>query len=143
MHVGCAGAREEALRLERRQGFLDPPPPALAEAAPRTDARQQLRHRLEVEHPLVRGAERRLQHRLGQGRLRARVVGAQDVAEADDQLPDALASDPRLVLLHGRPGVAQEARRQRGIAVGDLAVDLERVADPARVVQERPVPGWG
>jgi hypothetical protein len=129
------------LRAQDRQRLLDPSPASLAEPAPRRAVRQQPGHGTKIEHAAMRGAEGSLQRRLRQGGRGARVVGTQDVAETDHQAVDALARDPRLFLLDGRPGVTQEPGRQGGIAAGHLAVRRELRPDLACIFQESRVAG--
>ncbi len=132
-------AGKETLSPQRRQGLLDTLAAALAEPAARPAVGQQPRHGAEVEQRVMRAPEGRLQRRLLERSRRAGLVGPQDVAEPDHQAVDAFAGDARLVLLHRRPGVAQEARRQGRIAVGHLAIDFERLPDLAGVASERVV----
>ncbi len=134
------GGRKEPLRLQYREHVLDPATTRRVEPAARTAlrtaARQQLRHRPEVEHAVMRRPERRLQGRRRKGGLGSREIRAQDVLQADDQLLDARARGAHLLLLDRPPRVAHEARGQRRIAVGHFTVDRQRRACPARVARE-------
>ena len=122
---------------QARQGPLDAPASLHAEAAVLAGTRQQVRHRLEVEHRAMRRAERGTQGRLLERLAGAQVVGTQDVVQADDQPPDALPGNLCLFALHDRPGVPDESCRQMLIAVDQFAVDAERVPCLAQVAQVR------
>ena len=125
------------LRAEHREQLAYPPLPAFGERILRQRFGEQARHRIEVERVAVTGADGCLQVRRAAARLGAFEVRLENVRELEHQPVEVLAESFGFVLLHRSPGMAQQARRHRGVAVRHLAVDLDRGAGAPQAVLER------
>jgi hypothetical protein len=70
-------------------------------------------------------------------RIRAIVVGAQDVGKLLDQSSDVAVKPRRLRILHDAPRMHEETSGQCGVAVDQRTVHLEGASSPAETVAQQ------
>ena len=123
--IGGPRIRIERLRLQHGKRMLDATASRSGQLVLGRTAADEPRHHGEIEGVAVRAAQRRAQRLGALPRLGVDERGAQDVRQPDHQPLDGRPEALRFPLLRGPPHMVEDAGGHRGIAIDDLAVELQ------------------